>query len=615
MDDIIRADSLKVEKPVRAFFQSQLYFLKLIYKKHPIIFIVFILLTLFSSIIPPIIVVLNKETIDAISMLTSEDTLDWVILLLVITFTLNFVSSFLKELEEYIFKKIMYTVNYVLKSVLSSKFMRLSLERFEDSTFHDKIKLAELSLNGSGVRVIQSLVSVFGVLISLVGILGVLFTLHWSLPLALFVSTLPGITLMFFVKIKSYRMERDISSHEREMYFTDGLFTTKSALKEIKVYNTKHYLINKWKQSFEKMVQIKMSVALWDLKYKSISLTVLQGTHLAISIFLVYQVVGSHLSIGSYVALITATTMVQGLFGQIGMKMSSIFETAIYNNSLLSIINDADSDEDKDSQHHHVQSIEQIELKHAYFAYPNSNADVLKDVSLNIKKGDRISIVGSNGSGKTTLAYCLLGLYQLNKGEFIVNDNYFKDVNKESFYQHIAVVFQDFIRYKYSVRENIALGNLKYLNRDDELQQVLDRIELKNKVLQYPNQLETPLSKEFHSGTELSGGEWQRMALGRAFIKHADLVLLDEPTAALDPISELSIFEMFHKLYSEKTTISISHRIGPTRLSNLIIVMDEGRIVEKGTFDELIALKGYFYNMYEAQSTWYKEKPVTYQYG
>ena len=183
-------------------------------------------------------------------------------------------------------------------------------------------------------------------------------------------------------------------------------------------------------------------------------------------------------------------------------------------------------------------------------------------------------------------------------------------LNKESFFNRIAVVFQDFIRYKYSVRENIALGNLKYLEYDQILYKILDEVELKNKVLDYPGKLDTTLSKEFLYGTDLSGGEWQRIALGRALIKDADVVILDEPTASLDPISELRIFELFHKLYPDKTTISISHRIGPTRLSDLIIVMEEGRIVERGTFDELMELKGHYYSMYEAQSKWYKENVV-----
>ncbi|OUM89063.1 MAG: ABC transporter permease [Bacillus thermozeamaize] len=612
VDDIIRTDSMKVDRPTRTFIQSQIYYIKLIYKKHPILFLFFIFFTALSSLISPMTLYLNKETVDILTSFatTNESSqMTWLMILLCCTYILGFLSSYFKEFNEYTFQKIMYSVSYVMKLLLFSKLLQLSIERFEDSSFHDKLKLAQLSLN-SGVRVVQTLINLIGVVFSIFGIIGVLLTFHWSLPMTLLLSTLPGITIMFIVKLKGYKAENKASQFEREMYFTEGLFSQKSALKEIKIYNTQQYLMGKWKKLFNTVTELRLKVARWDLRYKSLSLIVLQGAQFGVSLYLVSLVVGAQLSIGSYVALLSSSVMIQGLFGQIGMHMSSLFETAVYNNALLSLIQDAH--DDRNDGTYQIRRIESIEMKNVYFSYPNSDVSVLKDISLKIKRGDKISIVGRNGSGKTTLAYCLLGLYRLNAGKLTVNGLDISLLNMESYYNRIAVVFQDFIRYKYSIRENIAFGNLEYLENDKEIYKILDRIELKNKVMDYPGKLETILSKEFMNGTELSGGEWQRIALGRALIKNADVVILDEPTAALDPISELKIFELFHKLYSDKTTISISHRIGPTRLSDLIIVMDDGRIVEQGTFDELMNMRGYYYNMYEAQGKWYKANAVDY---
>lgn len=603
----VNTSNLKSDKPFKSFVQSQIYFLKLIYKEHPLNFILFILLTLFGAVLSPILVLLNKETIDTISSLGENSNIQWAIILLLLTFLLNFSTSFSAELEDYVFTKITLTVNFVLKELLSNKLMKLPLEIFEDSSFYDKIKLAEISLNGSGVNVTQSLVSIAGNIFSLVGIFGVLMTVHWSLPLTLFFSTLPGIIFIFIIKIKSYRMEKNISALEREMGFTDSLFSEKSALKEIKIYDLKDHLLKKWKNLFKKTRNIKLDVAIWDLKSKSFSLLVLQGTHLGVSIFLVYQIFGNELSIGSYVALLSAVTMVQGLFGSLGGNFGNIFETAIYNNSLLSILEYESFEKEKENLLN-IYDIEQINIKNASFSYPNSDREILKNISLTVNKGDKISIVGSNGSGKTTLAYCLLGLYEFDTGEFLINNLEFNKIDKTSYYKRIASVFQDFIRYKYNVRENIAFGNLESLESNEEIYNTLEKVGLKNKILNFENQLNTFLAKELPGGTELSGGEWQRIALGRAFLKRADLILLDEPTAALDPINELIIFEMFHELYRDKTTITISHRIGPTKLSDLIIVMDDGKIVEKGTFDELLEQRGVFNNMYEAQSVWYKNK-------
>ncbi|HDR7313349.1 TPA: ABC transporter ATP-binding protein, partial [Bacillus cytotoxicus] len=254
-----------------------------------------------------------------------------------------------------------------------------------------------------------------------------------------------------------------------------------------------------------------------------------------------------------------------------------------------------------------INNIENISLENATFCYPNSNVKVLDNVSLNINKGDNISIVGYNGSGKTTLAYCILGLFDLEKGNLKVNNKLAHTIDMNSFLNKTSAIFQDFMRYKYSIRENVGFGDLSKLHNDDELYAILKKVELDDKVKSYSNGLDTYLTKELLNGTELSGGEWQRIALARSFIKVADLIILDEPTAALDPISELKVFDTFYKLSEGKTTVTISHRIGTTKRSDLIIVMEKGRIVEQGTFEELIKKQGMFYKMYESQSVWYKD--------
>lgn len=311
-------------------------------------------------------------------------------------------------------------------------------------------------------------------------------------------------------------------------------------------------------------------------------------------------------------ALLTAVVTVQGLFGSIGGNLGDIFEMAIYNNALLFILNHEEKGESYTGSIE-ISSIESITLENAYFCYPNSTDIILENITLKINQGDNISIVGSNGSGKTTLAYCILGLFDFDKGTMKVNDINFQNIDKKSFFNRTSTIFQDFIKYKNNVRENIGFGNLSKINNDSELYNVLKKVELDEKVKSYSLGLETLLTKELPGGSELSGGEWQRIALARAFVKEADLLILDEPTASLDPVSELKLLDMFYKLSNNKITLNISHRIGPTKYSDLIIVMDKGKIAEQGTFEELLKKKGLFYKMYESQSIWYKDnllKPV-----
>lgn len=219
-------------------------------------------------------------------------------------------------------------------------------------------------------------------------------------------------------------------------------------------------------------------------------------------------------------------------------------------------------------------------------------------------------IIGHNGSGKTTLAHGLLGLYEWDTGEMRINGKSLQHWSRRDYFEKSAAIFQDFTRYRYSIRENVAFGNLETLDNDEILYSVLEKVNLTDKVQGLVNKLETHLTKEIENGYELSGGEWQKVAIARAFLKDAELIVLDEPTSALDPITEMKVFELFHELSRNKTTITISHRIGPTRLSDRILVMEHGQIVEEGSFRELMEKKGLYYEMYQIQAKYYEEPMI-----
>ena len=235
---------------------------------------------------------------------------------------------------------------------------------------------------------------------------------------------------------------------------------------------------------------------------------------------------------------------------------------------------------------------------------------MLHNINLKIRRGEKISIVGHNGSGKTTLAHGLLGLYEWDSGEMYINEEKIERFNVSSYFEKSAAIFQDFTRYRFSIRENLAFGDLAVLNNDEILYSILEKVNFTEKVQNLSRNLETHLTKEVENGLELSGGEWQKIAIARAFLKDAELIVLDEPTSALDPITEMKVFELFHELSRNKTTITISHRIGPTRLSDRILVMEHGQIVEEGSFEELMENKGLYYEMYQVQAKYYEE-PVT----
>nr|WP_254629071.1 ABC transporter ATP-binding protein [Bacillus thuringiensis] len=570
--------------------------------------ILFCILSLITATIPPILIILNKQTIDTITNIhNNPDAQEVVIILLVVTFLLQYFSSVLSNIGIYIFTRITQTVNYVLKKIMLTKLIKIPLKEYEDSSFFDTINLANIAISGNGVRVISSLIGVLQSLISLIGICGILLAIHWILPIALFLSTLPGIILIFIAKSKNYRMTKETAAKDRELGFTDNLFVDKSAIREIKINDSGDFLLNKWSNLFKVIQKYKLNLALWECKTKSIAALLLQVSSLVVSLILVYQIFDNKLSIGDYVALLGAVASVQSIFGSIGSHLGSIFETAIYNSALMQIL-DYDVKNKKEVDPIEIQSVEEISLKNISFYYPKTNVKVLDNINLKINKGENISIVGHNGSGKTTLVKCILGLYDVSDGEIRVNEKNIKDINKITYFERVAAIFQDFYKYKFSLRENLGFGNLKKLNDDQELYNALQKVGLYEKVKNYQFNLDTYLTREIPDGRELSGGEWQKLAIARGFLKDSDLIILDEPTAALDPLSEMKIFELFNKLSENKTTITISHRLGPTKYSDRIIVMDNGNIVEEGNYDELMNKRGVYYEMYLSQAKWYEEQ-------
>lgn len=245
-----------------------------------------------------------------------------------------------------------------------------------------------------------------------------------------------------------------------------------------------------------------------------------------------------------------------------------------------------------------------IEFKHVYFKYPEDQEYILKDLNFKIFKGEKIAIVGPNGSGKTTMIKLLLRLYEPNKGEILVNGQDIRQLDLTNYQRIFGTVFQDFTLFAWSIKDNILMG--APLDKA-KMKLVLSQVELFDRIRQLPQGLETSISQELdESGVEFSGGEKQKIAIARALYRDAPIVVLDEPTAALDPVAEANIFSKFNELTAGKTAIFISHRMSSTQFSDRILVLKEGKIIERGTHDELMNQKGLYQQLYHEQAKYFQ---------
>ncbi|MBA9087110.1 ATP-binding cassette subfamily B protein [Fontibacillus solani] len=246
-----------------------------------------------------------------------------------------------------------------------------------------------------------------------------------------------------------------------------------------------------------------------------------------------------------------------------------------------------------------------IALRDVSFAYPNATRNAVEDVSLTIKDGETIALVGENGSGKTTLVRLITGLYLPDEGEVLYGEASTGEVSMASLFKNTSAVFQKFQRYQMTLRENVDISDVDAMAGDADLDAISVQSGLDKDDRSFSNGYDTMLSREF-DGVDLSGGQWQRIAIARAFFRRHKLIVLDEPTAAIDPIEETKVYKRFAEISRDKTAIIVTHRLGSVKLAGRIMVMKQGRLVEQGTHEELISHNGEYARLYQSQEQWYK---------
>ena len=246
-----------------------------------------------------------------------------------------------------------------------------------------------------------------------------------------------------------------------------------------------------------------------------------------------------------------------------------------------------------------------FEFKNVYFAYPESDNQILKDISFDIKAGEKIAFVGQNGAGKTTLTKLLLRFYEPTSGEILLDGININQYNKADYQEYFGVLFQDFFKYEFSVKENIAIGKIDEINNYERIQKAAELSLADEVVSELKYGYEQQLGKRFAKGQELSGGQWQKIALARAYMKNAEVMILDEPTSALDAKAESEVFERFIGLIKDKTSVIISHRFSTVRQADRILVLQEGKILESGTHNELMENNKLYAQLFTLQAEGY----------
>jgi ATP-binding cassette subfamily B protein len=382
---------------------------------------------------------------------------------------------------------------------------------------------------------------------------------------------------------------------------------SKEAAKELKLFNLSDYITQRFTSLSERIY--RENVALSSKKLLVGGLLSLIGTcgYYGGYLYAIIEAVHGRYSIASFSLITIAIQQSSANLQQVFSISSGIADQALFLTDLIAFFDMEPTVRSKPNALPAPRPIRRgFEFRDVSFAYPGSERRVLKNFNFTIEPGQRIALIGENGQGKTTVVKLITRLYDPTEGQILLDGVDLRDYSLDDLHREMGVIFQDFMRYEMTVRENIGVGQVEVTHTDEEIARAAQKSLAAEVVKKLPGGYDQMLGRRFVTGLDLSGGEWQRIALARAYLRDAQLLILDEPTAALDAKSELEVFERFAELTAGKMALLISHRFSTVRMADRIVVLAGGRLVEAGTHQQLMALGGQYAEMFEMQAASYR---------
>jgi ATP-binding cassette, subfamily B, bacterial len=493
----------------------------------------------------------------------------------------------------------------LLRKALGSR-----LEMFESSAYYDTLQLARRTLQPG--RIITELVNLQLLIALCMGCVAVfiaLASLHWALPLIILLGNMLVSTLFLRLTWNVVHLNETLATLHRRALYWRNLVTQRQSAAEVRLFYLGDHLIDGWRAQMEQLYRLVAGARSRVIVQMLPSIAAENIVYGAAVLLMLVVVMHSGLSGGVFVALFYAVLQLRSSLVTIRLLLSRSqqFYADLRHGSALDML---PGDERQGGRPVMLPLQEGISFEQVTFRYPGAAQPSLAEIELHIKPGERIAIVGENGAGKSTLAKLLLGLYQPTSGRIRVDGVDLLTIAPNAWRAATGAVLQDFMRYALTARENIAVGDLARSDDQAAIEAAAKLSSAADIIDTLPDQYQTLLSKEFAGGQELSLGQWQKLALARAYLRDAPILVLDEPTAALDAITEREVYRQFLALAETKTVLLISHRVGSARLADRIIVLQQGCIVQQGTHDQLVACDGPYADLYNLQAAWYQDEEV-----
>ena len=481
----------------------------------------------------------------------------------------------------------------------------MPLEWFEDAEHYDQLHRVRRGMTNRLSDMMFSCWESVSLLVGLVSLLVYLAQFHWALPLLLAIGSTPGVLLRSRFLHRKYLVQRELAPHERRFAVYAGLLTGREAAAEVRLFGLSGWLLDQVAMLRRRLDRERLRLAGRELRQSVVHEGLNGIVHIVALVFSVGLLVVGRVSIGTTAALFAAIERFQRDYADMLWMMSGVYDALRYLQDYFEFMDGPRLDLDE-GRRLPGQLREGIRLENVSFTYPGGDRPALANLDLTIRPGERVALVGENGAGKTTLIKLLLGLYRPTAGRILVDGVDLNELALDDWYRRFGTVFQDFVRYQTTVRENIVFGWLEGRDDTQALAATVARSGADEVIAALPDGLDTRLGKEFQAGVDLSVGQWQKLAIARAYFRPADILILDEPASALDAKAEAAVYEHFARMAEASTVLLISHRLGSCRIADRILVLRAGALVEQGTHTELLAVGGEYAALYRLQAAWYR---------
>lgn len=577
--------------------------LKIVFKDDAMASVCILILKLILALVPAFQTLVTAEFINCVvktknlELLVRDNHIKIVILLMVIMVAYTWAA---KALVELLCNHLEINLNLKYKTKIVEKVSRLEYYYMEDEETRNRIGRVNYQVPVLVKNAYMDILRLAELVLKVLGILVIMFTQVWWTAVLILAVSVP----CFFISMKSGKEQYDagikVSKIKRVNEYYNEILKNREYVDERTLFHYQDEFMGRYIQRYEEARKYKTKVRIkWYIRMKigSMATIIVSATMIAV---LVPLTLSGRLGIGMFMAL---TNSVFSIVQNMSWDLTDAIDANVWSNEYFKDMDLFWNMNDETGDRKRLESgFESLEFKNVSFKYPGTEKYILKDVSFKILKGRNYAFVGANGAGKSTIIKLLNGLYKEYEGEILVNGSNIQEYSKD----FIGNIFQDFARYPLSIRENISIGGKGPVS-DSEIQEAVKKVGLETTVSRMEYGLDTVLGKIKKKSVDISGGEWQKIALARCNIMDTPVKILDEPTSAMDPIYESELYKRFKEMGNCKTVVLISHRLASVQMVDTIYVLDNGAVVEQGNHAGLVNRGGLYGKMYNEQAKWYLE--------